>query len=59
MQPALTMSEVLRDPVIRQVLGADGISLGSFAQLLEKAANRTNAQAVKDIPACCPHSKIR
>lgn len=42
----LTMSEVLRDPMIRQVLRADGISLGSFALMLERAASRRNAQAV-------------
>ena len=42
MAQELTMSEVLRDPLIRQLLRADGIHLGS---LLEKAANRRNAQA--------------
>jgi hypothetical protein len=40
----LTMSEVLRDPLIRQLLRADGIPLGSFALMLEKAANRRNTQ---------------
>lgn len=34
----LTMTEVLRDPLIRLVLRADGISLGEFAMLLETAA---------------------
>lgn len=33
------MSEVLRDPLIRQMLRADKVSLGAFAQLLENAAN--------------------
>lgn len=34
----LTMSEVLKDPLIRQVLRADKVSLGAFAMLLEEAA---------------------
>ncbi|TAU79593.1 hypothetical protein ELI41_32000 (plasmid) [Rhizobium leguminosarum] len=33
------MSEVLKDPLIRQMLRADNMSLGAFAQLLETAAN--------------------
>jgi hypothetical protein len=40
----MTMSEVLRDPLIRLMLRADGISLGAFAELLETAARRRNAQ---------------
>lgn len=39
----MTMSEVLRDPLIRLMLRADGISLGAFAELLEAAARRRNA----------------
>lgn len=35
----MTMSEVLKDPLIRQMLRADKVSLGAFAQLLENAAN--------------------
>jgi hypothetical protein len=38
----LTMSEALRDPMIRLVLRADRISLGDFARLLEKAAIARN-----------------
>jgi hypothetical protein len=34
----LSMSEVLKDPLIRQMLRADKVSLGAFAVLLEKAA---------------------
>jgi len=36
----MTMSEVLRDPMIRQMLRADRISLGVFAELLETAAKK-------------------
>ncbi|MDR6671270.1 hypothetical protein [Rhizobium sp. 1399] len=36
----LTMSEVLKDPLIRQVLRADRVTLGDFAKLLEEAASR-------------------
>lgn len=39
----MTMSEVLRDPLIRLMLRADGISLGEFAAILEAAARRRNA----------------
>jgi hypothetical protein len=35
----MTMSEVLKDPLIRQMLRADKISLGVFAELLQAAAN--------------------
>lgn len=38
----LTMSEVLRDPMIRLMLRADRVPLGDFARLLEKAANDRN-----------------
>ncbi|MCM2294008.1 hypothetical protein NAC44_16910 [Allorhizobium sp. BGMRC 0089] len=34
----LTISEVLRDPLIRQMLRADGVSLSSFAVLLDDVA---------------------
>lgn len=34
----LTMSQVLTDPLIRQMLRADGVKLGDFAMLLERAA---------------------
>lgn len=39
----LTMNEALHDPMIRQLLRADRVSLGDFAKLLEKAA-RTKDQ---------------
>ncbi|NKJ38220.1 hypothetical protein [Rhizobium sp. SG570] len=38
----MTMSEVLRDPVIRQMLRADRVSLSEFAKLLEKTARARN-----------------
>lgn len=39
----MTMSEALRDPMIRQMLRADRVSLTEFAALLEKAARARNA----------------
>ena len=39
----MTPSEMLRDPMIRQMLRADKISLASFAALLDAAA-RQNAR---------------
>ncbi|SCB37516.1 hypothetical protein [Rhizobium hainanense] len=36
----LTMSEALKDPLIRLLLRADKISMGEFAQILEAAASR-------------------
>jgi len=39
----MTMSEVLRDPMIRQMLRADRVSLSEFAKLLEKTARGRNA----------------
>ena len=39
----MTISEVLRDPMIRQVLRADRVSLSEFAKLLEKTARARNA----------------
>lgn len=39
----MTMAEVLRDPLIRQMLRADGISLSDFASLLQNAARQKNA----------------
>lgn len=38
----LTMSEALKDPLIRLLLRADKISMGEFAQILETAASRRN-----------------
>lgn len=39
----MTMAEVLRDPLIRQMLRADGISLSDFASLLQNAARQKSA----------------
>lgn len=36
----MTASEMLRDPLIRQMLRADRISLASFATLLDTASRR-------------------
>jgi hypothetical protein len=36
----MSMSEMLKDPLIRQMLRADRISLGTFAELLETAAQK-------------------
>lgn len=36
----ITISEALRDPMIRLVLRADGVSLEDFAKLLKDAAIR-------------------
>ncbi|HBF29100.1 MAG TPA: hypothetical protein DDW73_05715 [Rhizobium sp.] len=50
------MAEVLRDPMIRQMLRADGVSLSDFAVLLDDAAKRRNLPRHKSavvIPA--PH----
>ena len=49
----LTMSEALRDPMIRLMLRADRVPLGDFAKLLEKAAlnrNKAAATAVVYLP---------
>ncbi|MDM9622185.1 hypothetical protein [Rhizobium sp. S96] len=40
----MTISEILRDPLIRQVLHADGTSLTSFARLLKTAARERRAR---------------
>jgi hypothetical protein len=36
----MTQSEMLRDPMIRQILRADKISVAAFAALLDAAARR-------------------
>jgi hypothetical protein len=44
----MTMSEVLKDPMIRQMLRADRVPLGEFAKLLERTARaRNEAYAVE------------
>jgi hypothetical protein len=44
----LTISDALRDPVIRQVLLAYGISLPAFGLLLQKAARRKHENTDRD-----------
>ncbi|WP_037067573.1 hypothetical protein [Allorhizobium undicola] len=44
----MTISEVLRDPIIRQVLRADGVSLSAFAHLLEDAARLRHSTLAMD-----------
>lgn len=41
----MTRSEMLKDPLIRQMLRADKISLASFKALLEAAAHKRAAPA--------------
>ncbi|MBB3590456.1 hypothetical protein FHX08_000800 [Rhizobium sp. BK529] len=43
----MTPSEMLRDPLIRQMLHADKVSLASFANLLDTAV-RQNARPASD-----------
>ncbi|AVA23242.1 hypothetical protein NXC24_CH03629 [Rhizobium sp. NXC24] len=43
----MTISEVLRDPMIRQMLRADRVSLSDFAKLLEKTARARNAASAE------------
>jgi hypothetical protein len=42
MHEDLTVSEVLKDPLIRLVNKADGVKLSDFAALLERAAAKRN-----------------
>ena len=41
----MTASDMLRDPLIRQMLRADRISLASFATLLDAASRRQASRA--------------
>lgn len=52
MTPDMTIAEVLRDPLIRQVLRADGIAPAAFAATLRLAAKKAAEQAA----AIAPHS---
>lgn len=45
----LTMSEVLRDPIIRLMLRADRVPLGEFARLLQKVAEDRNRAVAKHV----------
>jgi hypothetical protein len=47
----MTMSEVLRDPMIRQMLRADRVPLGEFAKLLERTARARNETFTAEIQA--------
>lgn len=40
----LTISEALKDPLIRLVLRADNVRVGEFASILESAALRRSRQ---------------
>lgn len=42
-EPELTMSDCLHDPMIRQMLRADRISLAKFAVILHEAARKREA----------------
>jgi hypothetical protein len=46
----MTMSEVLRDPMIRLMLRADRVPLGEFAKLLERTARARNAGYAAESP---------
>ena len=46
-QSELTLSEVLRDPMIRQVLRADGITVPAYAMFLRQAVRRQQEKAVR------------
>ena len=43
----MTASDMLRDPLIRQLLRADRISLASFAALLDAASQRQARRAAE------------
>jgi len=51
----LTMSDMLRDPMIRLMLRADRIPLGDFARLLETAASARNQPYATAKEAPRPH----
>ncbi|SCW81446.1 hypothetical protein SAMN02927900_05237 [Rhizobium mongolense subsp. loessense] len=50
----MTISEILCDPLIRQLMRADRVSLDVFATLLREAAARADAQAMKGFSAAVP-----
>lgn len=47
----MTMSEMLHDPMIRQMLRADRVSLADFAVLLKNAATRRSKRSAVVWPA--------
>ncbi|MCJ9720095.1 hypothetical protein MOV66_02405 [Agrobacterium sp. SHOUNA12C] len=54
----MTMSEVLKDPLVRQMLRADKVSLGTFAKLLENAANERGRNLAARSWAVCALSTV-
>lgn len=58
----MSISDMLHDPLIRQVLRADGVSLSVFADLMEDAA-RQRAESLKmereQIPAAFMLPKLK
>ncbi|THF53857.1 hypothetical protein [Allorhizobium terrae] len=53
----MTMSEMLRDPLIRLMLRADGISLSDFASMLDDAA-RQSGKSRRDAKLAIPAPHI-
>ncbi|MBB3590791.1 hypothetical protein FHX08_001135 [Rhizobium sp. BK529] len=47
----MTASDMLKDPLIRQMLRADRISLASFAALLDSASRRQARRDPESAPA--------
>jgi hypothetical protein len=48
----LTIAEILKDPLIRQVMRADGVSLKEMRHLLQHAERiRTTERQIRSIPA--------
>ena len=47
----LTMSEALKDPLIRLLLRADKITMGEFARILEAAASGRSRDLSKPVQA--------
>ena len=54
----MTASDMLRDPLIRQMLRADRISLASFATLLDTASRRQASRAGESVlpPPAAPET---
>jgi len=46
----MTASDMLRDPLIRQMLRADRISLAAFATLLDTASRRQARRGGENVP---------
>ena len=54
----MTMPEVLSDPLIRQLMRADRVSLHAFTTLLREAAERAEEQAERKVAIAGPHANI-